>query len=108
VSSAFVQDIAASWHDYQQVAAALVEPAPAGLILHADGPTDEGFRILAIWEDESAWERFRTERLAPMIACPGGAARPEPTFRDLRPAHLILDERGRSDRSNRRQGEDEQ
>jgi hypothetical protein len=93
VSYAFVQDIAASWPDYQQFAAALVEPAPAGLILHAAGPTDEGFRIIAIWEDEAAWQRFRTARLAPAIACLGGPARPEPTFRDLRPAHLVLSER---------------
>jgi hypothetical protein len=92
VSYAFVQDIAASWHDYQQVAATLVEPAPAGLILHAAGPTDEGFRIIAIWEDEAAWQRFRTERLAPAIASLGGPARPEPTFRDLHTAHIVVGE----------------
>jgi hypothetical protein len=90
VSYAFVQDIAASWHDYQQVARRLVEPAPAGLILHAAGPTDEGFRIIAIWESEPAWQRFRTERLDAAIACLGGPARPAPTFRDLHTAHLIV------------------
>jgi len=90
VSYAFVQDIAASWHDYQQVAAAFIEPAPAGLILHAAGPTDEGLRIIAVWESEPAWQHFRTERLAPAIACLGGPAWPEPTFRALRPAHLVV------------------
>ena len=93
MSYAFVQDIAASWHDYRRVAAALVEPAPAGLILHAAGPTDEGFRIIAIWETETAWQRFRAGRLAPAIASLGGPARPEPTFRDLRPAHLVVGKR---------------
>jgi hypothetical protein len=48
VSHAFVQDVAASSHYFQQVAATLVEPAPAPLILHVAGPTDEGFRINAI------------------------------------------------------------
>ena len=94
MSYAFVQDIAASWHDYQQIAAALVEPAPTGLILHVAGPTDEGFRIIAIWESEPAWQRFRVERLAPAIAFLGGPARPEPTFRGLRPVHLVVGERG--------------
>ena len=108
MSYAFVQDIAASWHDYQQVAAALVGPAPAGLILHAAGPTDEGFRIIAVWENETASQRFQTERLAPAIACLSGPSRPEPTFRDLRPAHFVVGERqlGRSDRTPRRTGHD--
>jgi hypothetical protein len=94
VSYAFVHDIAASWHDYQQVAGRLVEPAPPGLILHAAGPTDEGFRIIAIWENEPAWQRFRTERLEPAIVCLGGPARREPTFRALQTAHLVVGERG--------------
>jgi hypothetical protein len=90
MSYAFVQDIAASWHDYQQVAASLVEPAPTGLIIQAAGPTDEGVRIIAIWDDEPAWQRFRTERLEPAIACLGGPARPQPTLRDLHTAHLVV------------------
>ena len=94
MSYAVVQDIAASWHYYEQVAAALVETAPAGLILHAAGPTDEGVRVIAIWETETAWQRFCTERLAPAIAALGGPARPQPTVRELHPAHLVLGERG--------------
>jgi hypothetical protein len=108
VSYAFVQDIAASWHDYQRVAAALIEPAPAGLILHAAGPTDEGFRIIAVWESEPAWQHFRTERLAPAIAYLGGPARPEPTFRALRPAHLVVGEHGNWASLQRQAHEDEQ
>jgi hypothetical protein len=38
VAYAFVQDVAASWEQYGRVAAALVEPAPAGLLLHVAGP----------------------------------------------------------------------
>jgi hypothetical protein len=53
---AYVQDVAASWEQYKRVAGSLVEPTPAGLILHIAGPTDE----------------------------------PEPTFRDLRPEHVVL------------------
>ena len=90
MSYAFVQDVAASWDQYERVAAALMEPAPAGLILHLAGPTDEGFRTIEVWESEQAWEHFQAERLSPAIAALGGPARPEPTFRWLRPAHTVV------------------
>lgn len=87
---AYVHDVASSWEQYRQVAAALVDPPPSGLILHVAGPTDEGVRIIDVWESEASWEQYRAERLAPAIAALGGPARPEPTFRDLRPEHVVL------------------
>ena len=92
VAYAFVQDVAASWEQYGRVAAALVEPAPVGLLLHVAGPTDEGFRTIDIWESEEAWGRFQAERLAPAIAALGGPARPEPTFRDVQARHIVFGE----------------
>jgi hypothetical protein len=86
---AFVQDVSASWDDYRQVTAALLEPTPPGLILHVAGPTDEGFRIIGIWESEQAWRDFQADRIAAAIAALGGPARPEPTFRDLHPVHVV-------------------
>jgi hypothetical protein len=96
MSYAFFQDVASSWEQYPHFAAALVEPAPTGLILHVAGPTDEGFRIIDIWESEEAWEHFRAQRLAPAIAALGGPSRPEPTFRDLHPAHVVVGDHMRS------------
>jgi hypothetical protein len=90
MSYALVQDIAASWHDYQRLDAATVEPVPTGLILHAAGPTDEGFRIIEIWQSQAAWERFDAERLAPAVAEFAGPSRPQPRFRDLQAHHLVL------------------
>ena len=90
MSYAFVQDVAASWDQYELVAAALMEPAPAGLILHLAGPTDEGVRTIAIWESERAWEHFQAERLAPAIATLGRPARPELSFGGLRAAHVVV------------------
>jgi hypothetical protein len=87
---AFVQDVASSWEQYEHFAAELVEPAPAGLILHVAGPTDEGVRIIAVWESEETWHAFQADRLAPAIAALGGPARPAPTFRDLHPAHVVI------------------
>jgi hypothetical protein len=87
---AFVQDVAASWDQYERVTAELMDLAPAGLILHIAGPTEDGFRTIDLWESEQAWQRFQAERLAPAIAALGGPARPEPTFRGLRPAHTVV------------------
>ena len=65
VAYAYVQDAAWSWEQYVRIGAALVEPLPDGLIARVAGPTDEGVRVIDIWESEATWERFRAERLAP-------------------------------------------
>jgi quinol monooxygenase YgiN len=90
VAYAVVQDVSSTWEQYERITASLVEPAPIGLILHVAGPTDEGFRIINVWESEEAWQHFQTERLAPAIAALGGPARPEPSFRDLHPVHVVV------------------
>jgi hypothetical protein len=87
---AFVQDVASSWDQYERVTAPLMHPAPAGLILHVAGPTDEGFRTIELWESAQAWQGFQAERLAPAIAALGGPTRPEPTLRRLRAAHTVI------------------
>ena len=83
---AFVEDIAASWEHYERFAAAFAGPVPAGLVLHAAGPTDEGFRIIGVWESEADWDRFRTDRLDPGAETVGEV---RPTVRVLRPAHVV-------------------
>jgi hypothetical protein len=87
---ALVHDIPASWHDYEHAAAAAIDPAPAGLILHLAGPTEEGLRIIEIWASEAEWERFQAERLAPVIAALDGPGRPPTRFRALQARHLVL------------------
>jgi hypothetical protein len=49
--------VAATWERYDLFAAPLRDVVPEGLILHAAGPTDEGFRIVQVWESEEAWQR---------------------------------------------------
>ncbi len=93
---AFVEDIAASWEQYGRFAAAFDGPTPEGLILHAAGPTEEGFRIIGVWESEDAWRRFREERLDPDAE----VAQTPPTFRALSATHLVrpgVRSEGRSD-----------
>jgi hypothetical protein len=86
VPYAFVEDIAASWEQYDRFAAAFDGPPPEGLLLHAAGPTDEGFRIIGIWESEADWDRFRADRLGLEAEAVGEV---RPTVRVLRPAHVV-------------------
>ena len=87
---AFMQDIAASWHDYDRIMAATFDPIPFGLIAHLAGPTDEGIRIINVWESEQAWQAFQTGRLAPAISAQGGHPLAAPRFRDVQPAHVVF------------------
>jgi hypothetical protein len=84
---AFVEDVAASWEQYERFADALAGAVPEGLIVHAAGRTEEGFRIIEIWESEEAWRRFAGR----FAASAGAHMAPGPRFfRDLRPAHLVV------------------
>jgi hypothetical protein len=87
---AVVQDIAASWHDYAHIAATLSEPLPDGLILHAAGPTDEGFRIIAVWTSEEAWLDFHQRRIEPALAALRRPQSQQPAFRDLHTIHTVV------------------
>lgn len=87
MSYVVVEDVAASWEQYAHVASSLAGPAPAGLIVHAAGPTDEGFRIVALWESEGAWRRW-AERVCSAQEAPA----PPQVVRVLRPEHVVYGE----------------
>jgi hypothetical protein len=55
---AVIRDVPASWSVYIEAARDLPDPAPKGLLAHAAGPTDEGFRVVDIWASRAEWERF--------------------------------------------------
>lgn len=86
MSYAFVQDIAATWQQYERVGAAIAA-CPEGLVLHVAGPTDEGYRIIGVWESESAWERFRADH---ELADASTGPQAPTTFRALQPAHVVF------------------
>ncbi|MCA1831734.1 MAG: hypothetical protein ABR548_01895 [Actinomycetota bacterium] len=81
-----IYDVAASWERYAPVAAAVSEPCPPGLVVLTAGPTDEGVRIISIWEDEVSWRRFQLQRLWPAVAELLGPPAPPPVERYLRSA----------------------
>lgn len=95
MSYALVEDVAASWESYESFAGDIERAQPDGLILHAAGRTDEGFRIIEVWESEEAWRRFAERNDVPSA----------PRFvRELQPTHLVLGREVLNPQEPRRQG----
>ena len=74
-----VHDIAASWTEYEACPLGLAAGSVLGRLLHAAGPTDEGFRTIDIWTSDTAYERHRSVTSNPW---PAGLAVP-PVVRAL-------------------------
>lgn len=90
MSYALVQDVPASWEQYRGIARSL-ERVPPGLLLHVAGPTDEGFRIIQVWESEVAWRRFSPD-LENALGSVDPHVGPRMVVRDLRAVHLVVGE----------------
>ncbi len=95
---AIVHDVPASWEDYPPELVALGESAPPeGLLVHVAGPTDEGFRLIEIWQAQGDWERFRCSTL------PGLLEGIDTTTRALSVTHLYLSDAATFDDAKERQ-----
>ncbi len=92
MSYAFVQDVPATWDTYRDIAEALAPDGPDGLVVHAAGPTDEGFRMIEIWDSRELCDRFRDAHLSKILTSLTSGTRRQPTYRELRIAHLITGE----------------
>lgn len=88
MSYAVIEDVPASWERYSVVARAMPRRAP-GLLLHVAGPTDEGFRIIEIWESEAAWHAFAPD-LDAVLGSVDPDVRPRAVIRDLHAVHVVL------------------
>ncbi len=90
MAHAHVTDVPASWENYERVSAVLGGQTADGLILHAAGRTDEGFRIIEVWETREAWERFRDGQPQRLLG-DQAAGRPgiEPAVRELAVERLL-------------------
>jgi hypothetical protein len=87
MSYVLVEDVPASWDQYRSIARSLGRPP--GLLLHAAGPTDEGFRIVEVWASEEDWQRHALLRSLPEAAIDPLVGAP-PVIRDLHAEHVVL------------------
>jgi hypothetical protein len=53
---------------------------PDGCQLHIAGPTDNGWRVITVWDSDEAFQRFRNETLVPAMREVGGESRIAPTI----------------------------
>jgi hypothetical protein len=49
--------------EYKLVERHLGPDRPPGLLAHVAGPTEDGWRIINVWQNEAAFRRFQSERL---------------------------------------------
>jgi hypothetical protein len=54
---------------YEEVSSRVVAEGqlPEGCVAHIAGPTEEGFRVITVWDSEDQYQRFREEKLLPAI-----------------------------------------
>jgi hypothetical protein len=86
---ACVQDVPASWEIYLGIVEGLEEKVPAGLLVHAAGPTDEGFRMIEVWESKAACDRFHSGRRRPLGDRDGDPPNLHRTIRELTVERLL-------------------
>ena len=86
---ACVQDVPASWETYLEIIDGLEGTAPAGLLIHAAGPTDEGFRMIEVWESKAACDRFHHGRQRAHGDNAGDPPNLHRTIRELTVEHLL-------------------
>jgi len=55
-------------------------PAAPGELFHWVTKTDDGIRVINVWESRDAWEKFAQERLAPVFQEVGVPGPPEIQF----------------------------
>lgn len=87
MSYAFVQDTPATWDRYLGIAEALDAVSPEGLLMHVAGPTEEGFRMIGIWDSRETWARFRDQRLGAILENVATGSRIQSTYRELNVVH---------------------
>lgn len=65
---AFTQDVPIDAAFYKRITDGLGDEPPKGLIAHIAVELSEGgLRYIDVWESENEWNRFRDERLHPVV-----------------------------------------
>jgi hypothetical protein len=64
---AFIQDVPANEQIYGQIRAKLGDGIPEGLVAHLVYKHEAGLRYIDVWDTQDDWERFRDERVEPVV-----------------------------------------
>lgn len=65
---AFTQDVPIDATTYKEITDGLGDEPPKGLVAHVAIERPEGgLRYVDVWESEEDWDRFREERLHPVV-----------------------------------------
>lgn len=62
---------------------------PDGCRIHIAGPTDDGWRVITVWDSEEQFQDFRTGTLIPAIQEAGYGDRVAPRI-EARPAYKVI------------------
>ena len=66
---AYCQDMPGITQEQARLVEDEIGSAPVeGCVAHVAGPYDGGWRIIDVWQDHAALERFQAERLFPALA----------------------------------------
>ncbi len=69
-------------------------PPPSGVIFHCVTKTDDGIRIIDVWESREALREFQEERIAPIFRKIGVLDPPQTTFFEVH-NHFVTRSNGR-------------
>ena len=58
-------------------------PAPPGALYHWAAETDDGLRVVDVWETREQYDKFAQEQIGPYSAQAGIPAPPETTYYDV-------------------------
>jgi hypothetical protein len=58
-------------------------PAPPGGLFHWAAATEDGIRVVDVWETKEQYERFAQDKIGPYTQQVGIPAPPEVTYRDV-------------------------
>ena len=56
---------------------------PPGAIFHWTSKTDDGIRVVDVWESREVFDRFAQEQIGPFSQQAGITEQPEMTYRDV-------------------------
>jgi hypothetical protein len=62
---------------------------PEGCQIHIAGPTDNGWRVITVWDSEEQFQQFRDETLIPAIQESGFGDRVAPKI-TAKPVHNLI------------------